>query len=347
MRLLNGFFLVIGVALFAVLLWRLDGKEVLSQLIRAGWMLIPATAAFVGSLVCSTLAWRAAIEPAKRPPFRILLGSFTAGHALNNVAPGASGEVMKGTILARYLATEDVVASIVIYNFLTVIVILAVSAIGPLLCLLWLGVPTNVVLVLFAATAALGVAVFAVWILIHRGWTRKVIRLISRLPFVNIGNAEQLETRALRIDSLVRSFRRTRPHSFAAALAACLGVRMLMSLEVALLLIPLLPERGLGFIALLALLTQSTVQLITVVAAFVPGRIGVTEGGVAELFRWSGLDPVSGFSLILLRRIRKLVSIGIGLALGSLLEARAPKSAPGYVGPAASADEPAGNESPP
>jgi len=54
----------------------------------------------------------------------------------------------------------------------------------------------------------------------------------------------------------------------------------------------------------------------------VPGCAGVMESGVAGVFALLGLDPTLGMSTELLRRVRKLTAIGIGLLIGSALGAR-------------------------
>ena len=63
-------------------------------------------------------------------------------------------------------------------------------------------------------------------------------------------------------------------------------------------------------------------QLITWVAGFVPGQIGLAEGAGALLYKFLGLDPITGFSLELVRRLRKVVAIAIGLLFGIVLGIR-------------------------
>jgi hypothetical protein len=48
----------------------------------------------------------------------------------------------------------------------------------------------------------------------------------------------------------------------------------------------------------------------------VPGQLGFAEGGIATLFHLLGLDPVAGFSMEFVRRLRMVVTVMVGLPLG-------------------------------
>lgn len=324
-RAFNAFFLILGVALLVLLVARLDTEQVGRQMADAGWMLLLAFAAYVGTLVFSTLAWHQLIDPsASTARFPQLFGAFWAGHAINGITPGGGlGEVLKGTILGKRMEGEEIVASIVVYTYLTGILVVAFTALGPLLCLLLLDLPTAVIGVLVGLTAVMCAAMILVRVMLRRGLAAQIIRGLQKLPFIRIADPEALARRAEEVDRRVRRRRQLRPVAFAWAMVFLVVVRVLQALEVWVLLLALLPDRNPGWVLLLAMLAKSATQIIAWSTAFVPGRVGVLEGGSALLFKLIGLDPTTGLSMEILRRVRKVGGIAVGLVLGAVLEWRA------------------------
>lgn len=328
-RILNGLFLALGLALLVVVLVRMDAAVVWRHVRDAGWVLLPAFGAYVVSLVLSVLAWRRLFPPAHRARLRTLLTVFWTGHAVNMVTPGgATGTVLKGTLLAREVDGEEVTASLVTYSYFDALTMIVTTVIGPVLCLLWFDVPTRVVAMLAGASAILAVGALGLRALLRRGLVGQVVRTFGRLPLLRPRNLERAEARAMRVDERVRAFRQARPRDLRAAILLMAGVRAAQVLEAWFLLVPLMPEQNAGELLLLALLTQSASQLIQWLAAFVPGRIGVAEGGIALLFELLGFGSVPGLAFGLLRRARKVLSTIIGLAMGAVIQARPLRKAP-------------------
>jgi uncharacterized protein (TIRG00374 family) len=314
----NWLFLLAGIGLFALLLIRLDLDAVVAHLLRAGWMIAPALLAYVVSLAFSTLVWMQAIEPQpENPGFGHVFAAFWAGHAVNGVTPGAAGDVFRGTLLARRVAGEEVVASLVVYNYLMAVMMLVTTVAGPLVCLMWLDLPVRVIGGLLALAAVVALLMAGITLLLRRGLAGWLVRHAGRLPGLRRRDLGRLEHRALRVDERIRAFRHRRPAAFRRALAYALVVRVAMVAELWLFLLALLPRYGSGWLFLLALLTQSTTQIVSLAAAFIPGRIGALEAAAALLFKLVGLDPAVGLAAAILRRARKLLGIAVGLLIGA------------------------------
>jgi uncharacterized protein (TIRG00374 family) len=314
--------------LFGVLLWQLDAKRTLQEIVRAGWMLLPAFGAYMGTLAFSTLAWRQTIDPsASRASYWQLLSAFWAGHAMNKVSPGGVyGEVLKGSILRNDVDPQELVASLVTYNFLTVWAGVAFALAAPPLALgLGFDMPSRVSGTVLAAAAIVLVALGLAHLVARRGLARNTVRLVTKLPFVRSTAPDSWHEKAESIDRRIRHFARQRPGALARAIVYLLIVRALMAFEFWLLLLPMLPDRSPVMLLALALVTQGTMVLVSWAGAFVPGRLGVIEGGAALLFRSLSLDPMMGFAIIVLRRVRRILGIAVGFVLGSVLESRARK----------------------
>lgn len=328
LRIVNGLFLAAGIALLAVLLTQIDLAALWAHLRRAGWMLLPALGAFAFNLMLSTGAWSATFQDGPRPPsFRRLLGAFWAGHALNALTSGGSGEVLKGTLLARDVEGDDVVASLVVYNYLMAVVMLGATVVGPLLCLVFVQLPTRVVVAVLVTALLMLVGLLVARTLLRKGLAGALLRLAGKLPLLRDRNLGRFETRAKALDERVWRFRRAHPRAFTRVIVLGSLVRVGMVAELWFYLLAMVPGRDAGSTFLLALLLQSATQIVVLAASFVPGQIGVFEGGAALLFQLLGFDPAIGLAVALLRRARTVVSITAGLGVGAVMEARLPQRA--------------------
>jgi uncharacterized protein (TIRG00374 family) len=328
-RIFNAVFLALGLALLVVVLVRMDASEVWDHVVDAGWFLVPAFGAYLGSLLASTLAWGRLFPPGHRARFRTLFSAFWAGHGMNMVAPGgATGVVLKGTLLAREVDGEEVTASLVTYSYFDAVSMISFTVLGPLLCLFWFDVPTRVVAVLAATSGFFAVAALGLRVLLRRGLVAQAVRTFGRVPWLRPRNLERLQARAMRVDERVRAFRQAQPADFRATVLYMVAVRMFQVLEAWFLLLPLIPDETAGELLLLALLTQAASQLINWVGAFIPGRVGVAEGGIALLFELLGIGSVVGLAFALLRRGRKILGAAVGLTIGAVMQARPPRRVP-------------------
>lgn len=337
-RAFNVLVVLLGVGLFVGLLLGLDTRAIVEQLARSGWVILPAFPIYVANLLCSVMAWRECIEPGagrgaggehgRRVRVSTLLKAFWAGHAVNGVGVAAMGEVVKGNLLARELKGEEALASLVIHGYLNGLSIVALTVFGPAVCLLWIDLPSDVVGAIFGVTSLFCLVFLGLRVLLRRGVAVAVLGRVAKLPVVDESKVLKLEAKAAFVDERVRRFRQERPASLRRAVAWSFGARALQTLEVWVLLLGLapateaLPADDPLTLLLLALLTHSTAQIIRWAAAFVPARVGVAEGGMAALFRMLGLGTEVGLSLAILRRVRRMLGFGIGLAIAAAAEAR-------------------------
>jgi len=323
-RFFNLIFMLVGLVVLVVLLVRLDTEEVADRMIQVGWFFVVAFACYVVGLLISVFAWRRLIDPeAIHAGYGPFLATFWAGHAINQLTPTASmGEVLKGTILKGRVEGEQLVVSIILFSFLSTLIGAFFMLIGPIVCLVMLDLPMPVVLGLFGAALVAFVPVGLQFFLLRWGVASKVIWLLSRLPLIKLKNPEKLLDRARNVDKRIRTFASQRPGDLVMVSALLLATKILQTIEVCFILWPLLPGVDLGFLAAIALLIQTATQLIIWALTFVPGQVGVQEGGTALLFQWLGFDPLIGFSMELVRRVRRLLGVSIGVAIGSWLGIR-------------------------
>lgn len=97
--------------------------------------------------------------------------------------------------------------------------------------------------------------------------------------------------------------------------------RLLGAVEIGVLYIYLVGEVSLSFPIILASMTS----LIHLIFAFVPGALGLVETFYAGLFSFHHLDPASGLAMQIIRRIRALFWVFMGILLASQGLSNAPE----------------------
>lgn len=79
------------------------------------------------------------------------------------------------------------------------------------------------------------------------------------------------------------------------------------------------------------LFLSSLTALINIAFVFIPGSMGVMEGGYGALFYLLKMDPAYGVGIQLVRRVRTLFWIGLGLLIILLYRPYSAKQAPREV----------------
>jgi hypothetical protein len=67
-------------------------------------------------------------------------------------------------------------------------------------------------------------------------------------------------------------------------------------------------------------LLEALIQVLRIVTFFIPSSIGAQEGGIVLIFREFGFSTDQALTFAIIRRIRELVWIGIGLFLWSVMD---------------------------
>ncbi|MBI5482271.1 MAG: flippase-like domain-containing protein [Deltaproteobacteria bacterium] len=320
----NAACLVLGAVLLVLLVVKLDLQQVGARLRQVGWAFAGTFAAYVAGLVVTSAAWQCMVDPARsRATFRNFFAAFWAGHAINVLTPGGQlGGVLRGTILRDKVETEELIASLVTLTFFGYVSQLAFNLAVPLLCLALLDLPPRTVLTVLAVAIAFFVPMTLVYLFLRRGAAATIIRVLQKLPFVHLKEPEAVADKARNIDARIREFRQRRPRPFLRAVLWIALARLLLAAEYWVLLPVLLPDRSLWWLAALALLTQTSAQLLSWAMTFVPSQIGVAEANTTLLYKLLGLDPIVGLTLEIARRIRTLIGIAIGLLIGWIIGLR-------------------------
>lgn len=291
-----------GIALFGVLVVRLGVQPIVDAFARLSWtILLVVWFPFVLINLCDTLGWRFAF-PRRPPPFHALFMARLAGEAFN--APGGSvaGEPVKAMLIRGHVDYHESAASLLVAK--TTITISQVLFLATGLAL----VPRRTVdpRLVHALLIALVVQVAATGGFLLAQTTR-VLRVVpTLLAWVRL---TALANGSLIADAQVKAYYRQRP----AALALSIGMHFLgwvLSAGEALLILMLL---GIAVSWRTALGIEAAATAVRFATFFIPSHIGALEGANVVTFAAFGLDPAMGLTFTLIRRMRELTWIALGI----------------------------------
>ncbi|RMF85918.1 MAG: TIGR00374 family protein [Nitrospinota bacterium] len=304
---------LLGSAIFLFLWHEIGAGEVWQHIQTLGWtgMLVIVGLAIL-THVANTCGWRLTFgEQRRMVSLRRLFGVRLAGEAINYLTPTALGGdvfkaiLLKGTFpLTRGLATVTI-AKLSQTLALGVFILGGVSIVGPFLTLS-LRLRMGIALSLVGGASLLGIFFW----LQRRGLFSGSLVLLDRLR-IRGKLLGRMQEPARLLDQNIAAFYRHHHKRFWGSVGWFFLGWSVGVIEIYLILIFFhLPAT---LFTALAIEVFST--LLNAVLFFIPGKLGVQEGGKVLIFTLLGLDPVHGFSLGIVRRIRELIWVGIGLLI--------------------------------
>jgi len=301
----------IGLAILAILVALVGKDETLAATARAlGWQSLLVCLPFALIMAVDTLGWRYAFAY-DRVPFLRLMAARVAGEAVNvmtAVAP-VGGDAIKVWFLGSHVPYRESVASVIVakttitlsqtlFLLLGVAVALALSVDARLVAaMFWL--------LLVELVGAGGFLFVQVTGLLGRG-ARRLARF-GKLKA--IASAENL-------DQTLQSFYRRQWRRFSLSMGFHLLGWLMGVLETWLFLQVLHVPASLAT----AVVIETLGSAVRFATFFMPGSLGALEGANAAAFAALGFGAQAGLAFSLLRRLRQVVWIGLGVLV--LLVAR-------------------------
>ena len=291
-----------GFVLVAGLLAYYGAADVLGALAATGWGVLLVTAFHLVPMALDTLAWAALLPPGQRPAFGRLLAMRWVGESVNALVPSAQvgGDLVRAHLLTRAgLPGADAAVSVIVNLTLMVIALFAFSLAGAVALVIYLR-PAGAALLL-PALMLFAVAFAATFVATQRaGVFGAIVRLASRcLPARDFST---LLAGAGRLDDGLRhawaNYRRVGASTAWALAGWCAG-----SGEIWLAMLLL----GQPVTLVEAFILESLIQAVRNGAFFVPGALGIQEGGAVLLGGLFGIAPESALALSLLKRARELL----------------------------------------
>lgn len=265
-----------------------------------------------------TLAWYFAIErQARQVRFRDLWGMRIAGEAITDltILGPLLGETVKGVALSRQVTAEQSASSIVVENLAYSFAVGLFVVSGLVLFIVEFPIHSSIRTGVLMTLGSLLLAGSLVGFIIKKRY-RLVSRSLDGLNKLNwrwVGRLQNRREKVVRFEENVYNF--WHAHRAAAALMLMLEVLSICAgvLE-AWIILGLTVHRTSLFAAFMV---ETVNRVVNLIFAFVPMRIGVDEGGAALVLRTVGFGAVEGVSLAIIRKVRTLFWVAIGLVLVS------------------------------
>jgi putative ABC transport system permease protein len=310
---LQGLAFILGLGLLVYVINRVGIQPLFDALLRIGFGFFVIVAISGSRHVLRTIAMRAAVPPEhRRITFRHAFAARLGGEAISflTFTGPLLGEATKVALLRKRVPLTYGVPALVVDNLLynLSVVFFVLSGACVMLFSYPLPTPVYVALVVIAAAATLGIAIAAL------AAKRRVMLLtwaIDRLAELRLSPKVILKRRhhIYHLESKVYDFYKHHPGAFFGMIACDLLSHATSVLEVFVAL------RMLGYQPLVsqAYIIESLTKVINFLFAFVPGTIGVYEGGTEVILRTLGFATATGVALALVRKAAIVCWTSIGL----------------------------------
>jgi hypothetical protein len=302
-RAVHGILFVIAISGFVWLLDKIGWGAIGAALRRIGpWgACVIIALGFIENLLDACALRGSLRRPASL--FSVGLANGT-GALINALLPWEMGEVAKGALLQRTVASRDAVSATIISNYAFKLSRPLLTTSAALVALvLGAGVDTKLTAWVVAANALGFVPFIVLRLLVRYGMAEALVRLLARVRLVR-GRHDSWLAAAQRLDEDVRSFEHTRPARFWLVVGAQVGARFTawMSVLAAVRLMGL--DYSFGRVALV----YSALNVAEFIITILPVRLGVAEGAAFGVFALFGLDPATGVILYVVLRLKALIS---------------------------------------
>jgi hypothetical protein len=329
---LHAAFLVLGVALFAILLGSVGIETLWQDALRLGWGIVAIVAIEGVADVLRTAAWQRCFAPGHRPGVFALWWPNLAGAAVNYATPTATlgGEVVRGTLAPQGIPPAEITSSLAINRLTLSLADTSIAAAGATLILM--KAPLG-------PAGKLGVLVGLGLLLAGTGaffWlqrTGRMASLVGRRSIVTrlLGPERAAKVREISedIDQRMEELHRDGAWAVGESVLLQFAARSIGAVQLWMFLVFMGAPSDLATV----LITFLVARGIEAVAFFVPASLGVQEGGFMLGLKLAGLEPALGLTFSLALRVEQIVWAAIGFAA--------------YAGVLANRRQPPGNETSP
>jgi putative membrane protein len=312
-RLARMLFLVLGVGLLVVLVTQIDLGKVKTYLAQMGWAFPLIFLPYIAVYCADTLGWRIAFGPSLSLPFRTLFLTRVAGEAVNNLTPFAylGGEPVKAHLLTRFqIPIIQGMAASIIAKLLISISQFFFVILGGALALSHLVTRPDVLWPLILLVIVVGVLLAGLSYGLRVGLFTMLFRALDRWN-VTPSFMERWRAQLRQLDETIVGFARRYPSRLFLSWALHFLGWALGALEV----LAIFYAVGIPISIGEAIAIEALASVVKAVAFFIPGSLGVQDGGNVLLLTMFGYPSSLGLTFSLVRRLRELLWISLGLVV--------------------------------
>lgn len=313
-NLVQGIFLLLGIALFVYVVNRVGLDDILASIRLIGFGIVAVLLVSAVRHLLRALAWLYCIEEGHRQISVFhLFNVRMAGDALKLLSFTGPflGEPAKAVLVRKQLPMVHGMSSIIIENLTYTLGVVFVVISGLVLLIANYATKSSVRIMSFVLSLCMLLVIFGVALVIFR---QKMIFSILARRIGRSTNIAWFQNKAVSIEAMesnIHGFYKRAGRTFFAVLLLDLCANLVNIFEVYLILYYI----GVNATLFLAYVIEAMMKIVNILFFFVPGQMGVLEGSNAILFKMLGLGLAAGVSLSLVEKIRSLVWAGYGLAV--------------------------------
>lgn len=309
-------FFVFGLLIFVVLTIEFGLENILINIQKTGWWLIPIVGIWLFVYLLNSLAWQVVLKPHKENiSFLDIFSISLSGFAINYITPviNLGGEPYKVLALKEKLGTQNAVSSVILYSMLHFLSSFVFWIAAIILVFYSLPLSPKLQIIFSAGFAA---ALLGVWFFYSRhkkGVFVSLIKVVPRLPFTK-SLVEKLKTKEdslADIDGQITNFYNKSKKDFYSSLLLEVTARFVSSIE----FIFILKAIGMEISFEEAIYINAFSSLFMNLFFFIPLNLGVREGSLFLIMDILKFSSGIGIYIGLVNRIREFFWILIGLLL--------------------------------
>ncbi|MEE9186632.1 MAG: lysylphosphatidylglycerol synthase transmembrane domain-containing protein [Bacteroidota bacterium] len=309
-------FFLVGITILVYLVLEFGFDRLIDNLRENAWVIFALIGTYCGVYLLNTGAFRIILgKENNHISFARLFRITVSGFAINYVTPfvNLGGEPYKIFALSKKLETSQSVSSVVSFRMLHILAHLFSWLTAIFLAFFYIRLTVPLLLLLLVSGSIILVLVALVFLGHERGLFEKVLKLMSRIPFLRsyVGKLRQKEEVIIQIDEEIRQFYHARKKDFYRALGLEYLSRIVQSVE--LYLIFYILNAPFNFVEIYFIFAASS--LIGNLLFFFPMEIGVKEGGLFAILSYFAFSPLLSIYIGILIRMREFFWIALGLGM--------------------------------
>lgn len=318
MRHLKFAYLLIGIAILALVVGEIELEEVAALVVRVGWGIAAVVGVYFLAFVIDSFTWQMALTgvPLDAVWLYRMWKVRMVGEVFNTVLPaaGMGGEPVKAVLLKKHYGVgyREGTASLILAKTINMIALVVFLSVGFVLMAYSPALPGS-----YKSAAGLGLGAFALGIFLFFAIQRLKISSVagSWIGRRRLGRRiEGLLHHIRDMDDRLAGFYSGHGVRFAGAIGLALVNWLLGAVEIYVTMIFLGRPISLAD----AWIIESAAQLVRAGTFFIPASIGAQEGVFLLVYGAMTGSPALGAAVAVVRRLREIIWILWGLLLGSI-----------------------------
>lgn len=322
---------LVGIIIIVVMIYNLGWQEILYDIRKTGWWIIPVILSRLLMYPLNTFSWRAVTfynkEERKKVSFLRMFRLTISGYAINYITPvmALGGEPYRIFAMQKDLGTKRATSSVLTYAMMHILSHFVFWIIGFVLVFFYfLGTDLELnpfrKIILVCAVVFILISIVAIVFIIkvyRTGVIMRFVSLLQKIPFIkNIANKKLTPEKLSSIQEtdyqFTELFNNHRKAFYVSLFYETLS-RIMSCIEIMLVMWAVVGINSVSLIG--AIIINTLTSLIANIVFIFPMQVGIREGGLSAALAFIGPYGKLGVFVGMILRISELVWIIIGMGM--------------------------------